>query len=238
MWCALPDYITGEKMESLSQNDVKNIKDLLCKVDLGVGIGTVHNPCSIAAINLALSGRLTDEIPECMSSIIGMWIIEIQDAMPDHIRNSAQWKELLPLAAGTKATDEVEKKRLDALFEWFFSLMPEANEVADHHGFREDWDKLVQNKNRVFERANSRSSILGSLLVAVSVPFSTRNNPKIHASEIAYAIGRFIEIIASNHPRCFSGPRCFSDASEIELRNKLWEKADPAGMLKRLIEIQ
>ena len=45
-------------------------------------------PCSVAAINLALFGRLTDHVPPCMSLVVGRWIIRIQDAMPDTMRNS------------------------------------------------------------------------------------------------------------------------------------------------------
>lgn len=35
--------------------------------------GAKHEACSIAAINLALSGHLTDDIPECMLPVISRW---------------------------------------------------------------------------------------------------------------------------------------------------------------------
>jgi hypothetical protein len=73
------------------------------------GLGTREEPCSIAAINLALTGELTDKIPDCMSEVIGAWIIRIQDGMPDDMRNGAEWRALLPLAAGTGREFEVER---------------------------------------------------------------------------------------------------------------------------------
>jgi hypothetical protein len=69
------------------------------------GLGTEESACSIAAINLALTGELTDDIPDCMSEVIGRWIIPTQDAMPAELRNSPRWKSLLPLAAGTGQGD-------------------------------------------------------------------------------------------------------------------------------------
>src|SRR6476661_3832939 len=79
---------------------------------LPTGIGTKEEACSIAAINLALTGKLTDRIPECMSPVIGKWIIRIQDAMPDEMRNSAAWKALLPAAAGTGRDREADRLRI------------------------------------------------------------------------------------------------------------------------------
>ena len=63
---------------------------------LSVGVGNEESACSVAAINLALYNRLTDDIPECMSEVVGAWIIVVQDEMPADIRNSDEWRLLLP----------------------------------------------------------------------------------------------------------------------------------------------
>ncbi len=76
---------------------------------LAVGIGSKEQACSIAALNLALAGKLTDTVPDCMSVVIGRWIIEVQDRMPATIRDSAAWRELLVLAAGTGREHEGER---------------------------------------------------------------------------------------------------------------------------------
>ena len=94
------------------------IADRLASMHLPSGLGDEENACSIAAINLALTGELTDDIPSCMSEVIGQWIIKIQDSMPDEMRNSLEWKLLLPLAAGTGR--EKEKERLQIILDWMW----------------------------------------------------------------------------------------------------------------------
>jgi hypothetical protein len=96
-------------MSTITATQQTAIADYLDGRHLGSGIGTVEKPCSVAAINLALTGQLTDDIPDCMSPVIGRWIIRIQDAMPDALRNSDRWRSLLPLAAGTGRNHEAAR---------------------------------------------------------------------------------------------------------------------------------
>ena len=74
-----------------------------------VGLGNEEAACSIAAINIAISGQLTARIPDCMSRVIAKWIITTQDVMPDELRNSERWKAALVLAAGTGRALERER---------------------------------------------------------------------------------------------------------------------------------
>ncbi|MGN6099853.1 MAG: hypothetical protein ACTHOR_01790 [Devosia sp.] len=110
------------------------------------GIGTEDEACSIAAINLALSGQLTDEIPECMSEVIGRWIIVVQDAMPDEMRNSPAWRRLLPLAAGTGR--EREADRLAIILDWMWgTVLPTLQPLADKHGLGTEWRRMIAERN-------------------------------------------------------------------------------------------
>src|SRR5690606_14402171 len=98
-----------------------------------VGLGSRERACSIAAINLALSGDLTDDIPECMSPTIGRWIIQVQDTMPAEIRNSAEWRGLLPLAAGTGREHEEERRAV--ILDWMWgTVLPSLQGLADERG--------------------------------------------------------------------------------------------------------
>ena len=90
-------------------------KRLAAMTEIPRGLGTEEAACSVAAINLALSGELTDRVPECMSPIIGRWIIGVQDRMPAEIRNSQEWRELLPFAAGTGRDRDFEWARFRVL---------------------------------------------------------------------------------------------------------------------------
>ena len=116
------------------------------------GLGTEEAACSVAAINLALSGEFTDRVPDCMSKVIGVWIIRIQDAMPATMRNSREWKELLPLAANTGREWEQEKKRLDIIVEWMWTVLHLAQPVADTKGYGDAFRRVC--KERTVEALN------------------------------------------------------------------------------------
>ncbi len=127
--------------------DTQKIADVVNRMHLPSGLGTHENACSIAAINLALTGELTDKIPDCMSEVIGRWIISTQDAMPDSMRNSPEWKRLLPLAAGTGR--EHEKERLDLLLNHMWTVaLPLIQPIADAQGFGAEWRAMLAEKSK------------------------------------------------------------------------------------------
>lgn len=120
------------------------IAELLKTCHLTSGLGNdKHEACSIAAINLGMTGKLTDEIPDCMSLVIGRWIIRIQDAMSEEIRNSEEWKSLLPFAAGTGR--ELEKERLEIIMDWMWIMvLPELQEAADRGDYGKEWSDMCE----------------------------------------------------------------------------------------------
>ena len=125
--------------------DTAKITEVVNRMHLPAGLGDKENACSIAAINLALTGELTDEIPDCMSEVIGNWIIITQDAMPDEMRNSAEWKRLLPLAAGTGRAHE--KERLAVLLDHMWTVaLPLFQPIADAQGFGDAWRVMLKEK--------------------------------------------------------------------------------------------
>lgn len=107
------------------------------------GLGTKDAACSVAAINLAINGRLSDTIPDCMSEVIGTWIILIQDAMPGFQRNSQAWREALIMAAGTGRRHEA--LYLGIMMEWMFdTVLPKYREHAERYGFGHLWDLMIE----------------------------------------------------------------------------------------------
>jgi hypothetical protein len=132
-------------VSTITPEQQKAIADLLQTMTLPAGLGTEQDACSIAAINLALTGELTDHIPDCMSPVTGRWIISVQDKMPDDLRNSAEWKSLLPLAAGTGRNHEGE--RLQTILKWIWeTALPLVLPVADSHGFGAEWRTMLRNR--------------------------------------------------------------------------------------------
>jgi len=112
---------------------------------LVVGKGTEATPCSMSAINLVLTGELTDDIPLCMNYVLGKWIINVQDMMPHAVRNSDEWKGALPLAPRVSRLREEEVQ--GALIQWLWErVLPVAQEEADACGAGDLWKEMVTAK--------------------------------------------------------------------------------------------
>jgi hypothetical protein len=123
------------------------------------GRGNEHNACSIAAINLALTGRLTDEVPACMSEVVGKWIIRVQDPMPHKMRNSKAWKSLLPLAAGTGRDHEREREGI--IVDWMFDIvLPYAQQIADAVGYGKEWRAMSKERTAAADWAAEWAAVV------------------------------------------------------------------------------
>lgn len=84
-------------------------------------------------------------IPPRMSKVIGEWIINIQDAMPDEIRNSRTWKISLPLAAETGR--EREGQMIAIILDWMWgTVLPILQTHADKNGFGADWRTMCEHR--------------------------------------------------------------------------------------------
>lgn len=136
------------------------------------------NVCSMAAINIALTGRIADEIPECMSRVLGRWIIVTQDLYGDDMRNSQLWKELLPIAV-TKGR-ELEAAQLVKLISLTFN---EARVVARRpermEGIEDEWADMI--------RLKTESAVNDVLL---KIPVQERGFPnRMGVVSILYKLG-------------------------------------------------
>jgi hypothetical protein len=133
-------------MSTITKEQQDKIAEFVNTHELVRGLGSITSPCSVAAINLMVSGRLTDEIPDCMSEVIGAWTIDMQDTLTKAQRNSSEWKYLLPFAAGTGRDREPE--RLGILIDWLFGLvLPKATTYADFIGIGSEWRLMLSEKS-------------------------------------------------------------------------------------------
>jgi hypothetical protein len=64
--------------QTFTQEHRAKLEEYLATHTLPSGVGTKESACSLAAINLALSGELTDEIPDCMSDVLGTAAMVLQ----------------------------------------------------------------------------------------------------------------------------------------------------------------
>ena len=195
------------------------------KRTLTSGIGNGQDTCSMGAINLALAHRITAKVPDCMSQVIGEWIVIVQDQMPHAMRNSTHWRTMLPLAAATGRTRETQRKAV--LLQWLFdTVLPVAHEAAEAQGFGKAWKKLCE--QRTVEAARE-------------VHEATRHS---WAQTIATYIGRCTEGSNANY-------ECAQAACVIEVlmqvqagfgktaakrtKERIWETFDPCTTLQKLI---
>jgi hypothetical protein len=189
------------------------------------GLGDEHSACSIAAINLALSGRLTDEVPACMSLVIGNWIIRVQDAMPDDTRNSKAWKDLLPLAAGTGRDHEPEREAI--MMDWMFDIvLPYVQPIADAGGYGEQWLAMCEERTPAAAKAAADAARAADAAAEAADA----------AAEAARAADAAAEAV-----RAVEAARAAWAAEEAALASgdpeKAWAHFDPCGLLQKLVEV-
>lgn len=146
---------------TLTNKQIQAIQNFLRGRHIPAGVGNRLESCSIASINLALTGTLTDAIPDCMSLVIGKAIIRLQDSMPNMMRNSLRWKQLLPSAAGTGR--EKEHVRLAILLDWMWTVvLPLLQDTANTGGFGSQWMSMLSDKTEAAAEAVSSALIKGS----------------------------------------------------------------------------
>ena len=139
----MTDYTTDHRL---------SLEAYLATHTLPSGLGNKESACTLAAINLAMSGKLTDKIPACMSEVLGRAAIILQDAMPDEMRNSLRYKSLIPDMPGTGRAQEQE--RLAILTAWMWGVvLPQLQPITDKRGFGGEWRLMCQDKTADAARA-------------------------------------------------------------------------------------
>jgi hypothetical protein len=126
---------------TLTGSQTLAIENLLGGCVLGTGVESCGDLSSIEAISFALTGEYANETPYCMSEVIAYWIANIDNAMPDEMRNSAAWRDLLPLAAGTGR--QQERGRLVIILDWMWgTALPLWLPLANKNGFGQEWSAI------------------------------------------------------------------------------------------------
>ncbi|MDE2099409.1 MAG: hypothetical protein KGL39_19310 [Patescibacteria group bacterium] len=170
-----------------------------------------------SAINLALTGRLEDDIPDCMSNVIGKWIIPMQDSISSEMRNSARWKSLLVRAAGTGRQHELE--RLAIVMDWMWgTVLPQLQPMADEHGFGDAWRRMTAGRT---EADAARAAWAARVADAAWVTASRSD------AAAAWAAAEWADAARA----AADAARAAADAEGF------WASVDPCGLLERLIEV-
>ena len=201
------------------------------------GLGEKHSACSVAAINLAINGELTDSIPDCMSRVIGRWIIEVQDRMPSELRNSERWKTALVYAPGTGR--HYEDERTNMLLDWMWrTVLPAGQPVADKHGFGEKWRHMCEQRTK--EAANE---LPRAILEATSgAPTYSHFSPDCAEKvPMLYEVSRYCS--SSAYAAAFAAINAgdskvgFAMSYVLDMSNdpNIWDRFNPIGLLEHLV---
>lgn len=135
--------------------------------ELAVGIGTRERACSFAAINLALTGILTDAVPDCASAVIWRWGIGVQDRAPASVvRDNPRWRAALPLAAGTGRAHEVERRAL--VIAWMWDALVLVQPRADAGGYGKAWRAMCEERTKKAARDAVAAAVAADAAVAVT----------------------------------------------------------------------
>jgi hypothetical protein len=117
-------------------------------------VGSAESCCTMTAINIAMTGRVTDETPDCMSLVIGRWIIPVQDAMPLDRLNGPRWREAVLRAPGTGRDPATEQARAKIALDWMWgTVLPQVQALADDRGFGAEWRRMCEDQTAEAARA-------------------------------------------------------------------------------------
>ena len=200
------------------------LEDYLVTHDLPSGLGDEESACSIAAINLALSGDLTDDIPVCMSEVLGRATIALQDGMPYHLRNSDRYKAWLPTAVGTGR--DHEEARLAVLLDWLWAaVLPQLQGLATENGLGQEWRRMC----------NERTDAAAAAAHAAA-PRALRAARAADAAALAADAAALAAHAAYAADAALAAARAARAAARAADAN-VWEAADPIGVLERMTKI-
>jgi hypothetical protein len=230
----------------LTQIEQDKIREFLIGKHIPSGLGSEREACSIASINLALTGELSDRIPDCMSPVIGRWIIGVQDAMPDAMRNSREWRELLPFAAGTGRLREEARSAI--LLNWVWDIvLPQIQSVADSLNFGAEWKAMTTEKTAAAAgraaaaagraaAAAGRAAAAAARAVAVAAEAAAARAAVEAAAEAVEAAAEAAEAAARAAAWVAEAAAWVAEAARLAAEAAFWTTVNPIEILRQLID--
>lgn len=212
----MTDYTTDHRL---------NLEAYLATHTLPKGLGNKKSACTLAAINLAMSGKLTDRIPACMSEVLGKAAIGLQDAMPTEMRNSARYKALIPDMPGTGRAQEQE--RLAILMDWMWSVvLPHLQPIADGNGFGAEWQSMCREKTAAAAWA-AKAAAWAARAAAWAA------DDAAYAAAWAAATAADADADAAGSAAAWAADAARAAAADAA-RADFWAAIDPIGVLERM----
>ena len=198
--------------------------------ELQPGIGTHEATCNMGAINIALSGTVTDSTPNCMSEVIGTWITYIHDYIPDAVRNSPAWHTLLARAAQSGRNHE--PALMDMLVDWTWrTVLPRLNAVADDTCYGAAWREMCESGDPALATSLGAEILAVGRYLASDWPMAEAASSAAFTKTAGIADIRTAAISAAWAAAVASAIADDTDAPA------LWNLIDPRGLLSRLCAV-
>jgi hypothetical protein len=243
--------------ESFTKEDREKVSRFLSKTNLHQGLGSAVSPCSIAAINIALTGDIGDHRPPCMSPVIHRFIIEAQDSAGDEMRNSKEWKALLPWAAGSLDEDEIELERLGLVRDWLWDTVL-TNEItlkaSALAGLKYDWEEMLKGRSeqslnalservrrlrdRLYDTGGDYAELVELAAQWTLCTYARANNVPPYrqaAAESTRDACSAVDAVAKA-AWALAGCKAWSEVARLNCLETTWRSFEPAALLRRLIE--
>lgn len=217
----------------LTAETIAEIREAFASSDLvlGAGVGRVDGPrCTIAEINLILTGELTDHPHPCISDVIRQWVMRVQDDMPSALRNAPAWREAAVGIAGSAAGRAVERGRRALILDWMWdALADEALLKVVPADNRPSWDAMLRDRtSAAADTAFIECFVAGFIAEVASRAAIAVSSPERVGTSVADAAAAVDAAASAAYTANAAGPGARTD---------FWERRDPAGLLTRMIEL-
>ena len=225
-------------MKNFTAEHRAKLEDYLANHSLPRGIGHEESACTVAAINLAISGELTESIPVCMSEILGKAAIRLQDAMPDDMRNSQRYKTLIPNMAGSGRS--LEKERLAVLMDWIWSMvLPQLQSIADEGGYGEQWQIMCRKRTKKAADAvaDAAADAVADAAAGGAYDAATDAAAAVAAARAAAHAVYAATDAADAATDAADAAHAVYAATDTGVAD-FWSKVDPIGVLERMTYLQ
>ncbi len=202
---------------------------------------------SIATINLVLTSKITDEVPNSMSEVIAIWLVGADAACPPEILRSTRWNGLLLLAANSGRA--LEEERAAIVMDWVWAMLKSLQPLAVQGGFGTQWLSMTTNRTEKSAWAASMAasdngfawdcfSTLAAWAAGWTIKASgaTRSAEADAESQAAYK--KYAAKEEAMEPTDGTMPVKEIDPAMWALWSADWDAFDPYKMLERLLEVQ
>jgi hypothetical protein len=198
----------------------RDLEAYLASHDLSVGVGNKESACTVAAINIAMTGEVKDTPIDCMSLVLHLAVIPLQDVMPADLRNSQRYKDLIPHMPGTGR--DREQERAGVILEWMWeTALPQLQPLADDKGFGAEWRKMLDERTPAAADAAADAADAAADAAYADRAAAMAARAAVYADDPTYVADAAVYAARS-------ADRASADSGAF------WTAVDPIGVLERM----